>query len=49
MTSATSEAWLAKLGYRDEPAVLHLSDEHIRGNHPYALGDSIASASRGPD
>lgn len=37
MTKAALDDWLAKLGYADEPAVLHRRGEKVPGNHPYAL------------
>jgi hypothetical protein len=31
------ETWLKRLGYADEPAVLHTRGQNIREGHPYAL------------
>jgi len=37
VSAATLSDWLKRLGYADEPAVLHARGQTIRAGHPYAL------------
>lgn len=37
MIAPTVDTWLKRLGYADEPAVLHTRGQNIREGHPYVL------------
>jgi hypothetical protein len=37
VSTATLPDWLNRLGYADEPAVLHAPGDKIREGHPYAF------------